>query len=288
MLRHSLISIQHVVTADILHLHGFKCAGTTFIWSLENSSNQELLYAESPESGARLNWQLLRDHLETNQSSPRAITSHLITLPPPGAVAQLKVAFLREPMARINSAYRFTTTVQKSAQKVPFGQHLEQLLHSTLANYQTRHLSPQEPVDWICRRGWAARPELVDLSRQDLFVGLVERYDESLVVLEALLQQLGLSWNLAYPQRLNTTPSTGSAALEEQHRSTPVGMAVTELDLSLYRRVELRLEEHLAAISDWESRLADFRQRCQNLLDNPPAVRIKPESEWLTLPRTGP
>ncbi|WP_087069052.1 hypothetical protein [Cyanobium sp. NIES-981] len=231
---------------------------------------------------------MLRDHLQASDSRPRAITSHLVTLPPPGAVAQLKVAILREPMARIGSAFRFTTTVQQSAQKVPFARHLEQLLSSTLANYQTRHLSPQEPVDWVYRRGWAARPELIDLERDDLFVGLVERYDESMVALEAKLERMGQSWNLAYPQRFNTTSSHGLADLEERHRCTPMGLAVTELDLSLYRRVEERLEEHLGAIPDVEDRLLHFRQRCQALVDQPPDVRIKPQSEWLTLPCPAP
>lgn len=44
-----------------------------------------------------------------------------------------------------------------------------------------------------------ARPELIDLERPDLFVGIVERYDESMVVLEFMLEQRNLSMDLAYP-----------------------------------------------------------------------------------------
>jgi hypothetical protein len=271
-------------TAEILHLHGFKCAGTTFIWSLERATEGQLLYAESPGSGDRLDWRLVRGHLADLEDKPRAITSHLITLPPPGAVARMKVAFLREPMARIASAFRFTTTVQNSAPVVPFGKHLEQLLGSTLANYQTRHLSPQDQIDWIYRRGWAARPELIDLERDDLFVGLVERYDESIVALEAELEHRGQPIDLAYPQRFNTTVSDRGGEVEERHRSTAIGLALTELDMSLYRRAERRLEERLGELDDREKRLDDFRLRCDALLKSSPAVRIKPQNEWLTLP----
>lgn len=47
--------------------------------------------------------------------------------------------------------------------------------------------------------GGGARPELIDLERPDLFVGIVERYDESMVVLEFMLEQRNLSMDLAYP-----------------------------------------------------------------------------------------
>ncbi len=269
---------------DVLHLHGFKCAGSTFIWSLERATGGALAYLESPSSGDRLDWRLARDYLAAAAEPPRAVTSHLITLPPPGAIARLKVAFLREPMARIASAHRFTTTVQHSAPPVPFRQYLDGLVSSTLANFQTRHLSPQEPGDWLLRRGWALRPELIDLNREDLFVGLVERYDESIVLLEHELERMGIAMDLAYPHRFNTTAPAAKADAEDPHRFTPPGLAVTELDLSLYRRVEQRLEERLAALPQREERLAAFQRRRQALAEQPPLVRVKPQAEWVSLP----
>lgn len=269
---------------DILHLHGFKCAGTTFIWSLERATNGQLIYAESPRTGDRLDWRHVREHLEGLEQKPRALTSHLITMPPAGVVAKLKVAFLREPIARILSAYRFTTSVQHSAKPVPIGQYIDGMVKTTLANFQTRHLSPQEPNDWLLRRGWAARPELIDLHRNDLFVGLVERYDESIVVLESMLEELGMPMDLAYPQRLNTTDESSNSRAGELHRSSASGLAVTELDLSLYRRAEQRLEERLAALPDREARLAAFQRRRLELAEQSPKVRVKPQTEWVTLP----
>ncbi|QPN56308.1 hypothetical protein I1E95_14625 [Synechococcus sp. CBW1107] len=274
--------------ANLLHLHGFKCAGSTFIWSLERATKGDVLYLESPGAGDRLDWRLARDYLATLERQPQAITSHLICLPPPGAVAALKVAFLREPIERIASAYRFQTQVQKTAEPVSFCQYLEGLQRGTLANFQTRHLSPQEPGDWVLRRGWAARPELIDLSREDLFVGLVERYDDSILALEDQLERMGMAMDLAYARPVNTTREAGAAnqpmAPEARLAHTPLGLALTELDLSLQRRVEQRLEERLAAVSDLERKRAALQRRRAALDDAPPRVQLKPQAEWVNLP----
>ena len=271
--------------ALLLHLHGFKCAGTTFAWSLERALEGSLAYVESPEPGDRLDWRHVRDHLQQMEHRPQAVTSHLATLPPEGEVAALKVAFLRQPMARLSSAFRFQVHVQKSIEPVPFRSYLQSRTLTILANYQTRHLSPQEPMDWLLRKGWGLRPELIDLARRDLFVGVVERYDESIVALEHQLQSIGRPLDLAYPGRLNTTSSdTPQQDQDPELESSPVALALTELDQSLYRRAERRLEERLALIPDLEAKLSDFQRRRSELLENPPNVSMKPNSEWVHLP----
>lgn len=274
--------------ANLLHLHGFKCAGSTFIWSLERATRGDVLYFESPGAGDRLDWRLVRDYLAALERQPLAITSHLICLPPPGAIAALKVAFLREPIERIASAYRFQTQVQKTVGSVLFRQYLESLQRGSLANYQTRHLSPQEPADWVLRRGWAARPELIDLSREDLFVGLVERYDDSILALEDQLERMGIAMDLAYARPVNTTRQPGGAGepstAEARLAHTPLGLAVTELDLSLHRRAEQQLEERLAAVSDLERKRVDLQRRRAALSSAPPPVQLKPQTEWVNLP----
>ena len=269
---------------DLLHLHGFKCAGSTFIWSLERAFPGRLGYVESPGSGTRLDWRLLQEALPGQ--SFNVATSHLMTLPPPGSLARIKVAFLREPLARIASAYRFQRDVQKSiGQEDSFAQYVEGLVQSSLSNYQTRHLSPQEPADWEARKGWGARPELIDFERSDLFVGLVERYDDSIVVLEALLQGLGIQADLAYATAQNTTKSAPTKASELQSaRQSPRCPFVTELDRSLYNRAEQRLERHIAAMPDFPARLAAFQARRAQIAQHPPMVRTKPPAEWLYLP----
>ncbi|QEY31826.1 hypothetical protein EVJ50_05790 [Synechococcus sp. RSCCF101] len=274
----------------LLHLHGFKCAGSTLIWALEHSTRGTLLQVESPGPGDRLDWHLLEQHLAAHpgiseDGRTTAASSHLITLPPPGRLARLHVALLRRPLARILSAYRFQREVQHSTSASSFADYVNGLVRTSLANYQTRHLSPQEPIDWQRRRGWAARPELIDLERPDLVVGLVERYDESMVVIEHALEALGQPLDLAYPEPQNRSarPSGSNGASGD-----PMAQAlfVTELDLSLHERAEAQLNRRIAAIEGFPARLAAFRERCGRLAEQRPAVRLKPRSEWLLLSPT--
>lgn len=273
------------VQPSILHLHGFKCAGTTFTWSLERAFQGAVAYLESPEPGDRLDWRHARDYLEALEAPPGAVTSHLLTLPPQGACAALKVCFLREPLARLISAFRFQVEVQRSLEPMPIRTFLQSRLSGVISNYQTRHLSPQEPVDWLTRKGWGLRPELIDLQRHDLFVGLVERYDESIVALEYHLQQMGLDVDLAYPERLNTTDAKAKAwESDPELAASPVALTMTELDLTLYRRAEQRLDERLAIIPDLEGKLHHFSERRLMLREKPAVVALKPNSEWVHLP----
>jgi hypothetical protein len=238
---------------------------------------------ESPRPNQRLDWQLLVDQRHRLPRTTRAITSHLITLPPPGSLARLKVAFLRSPLARIASAFRFQSHVQGSHVGMSFSSYVASMQHGILANFQTRHLSPQNPEDWSLHQGWAAQPERIDWQRPDLFVGLVERYDESIVALEHLLDTMGRPMDLAYPQPLNTTTDFRQPRSEDAELPPEVLASVTDLDRDLYRKAERRLQERLAAMDDLSQRLADFRLRCQALRAKPIEVRIKPQQEWIVL-----
>jgi hypothetical protein len=247
---------------QLLHLHGFKCAGSTFVWSLERATGGHLAYLESDQPNRRLPWQRIQEHLGTIREQPLAITSHLVSLPPEDALAVQKVAFLRQPLARLLSAYRFQTGVQKKHKELSLEQYLCRHCHGALSNYQTRHLSPQHEEDWPDLRGWAARPELIDLERADLFVGLVERYDESVVALEYALEERGVSLDLAYPKRMNTT----SAQPDIEHLAEAIPpqllLDATELDERLYRRAARRLDDRIKVIANFDERLQGFRRRC--------------------------
>lgn len=267
----------------LLHLHGFKCAGTTLIWSLERATDGQLAYLESDQPSRRLPWQRVQEHLDTLEQQPLAITSHLVSLPPQHELAVVKVAFLRWPLSRLISAYRFETVVQGKHKDLSFDDYLRRNCRGVLSNYQTRHLSPQQEQDWQVRRGWSARPELIDLERADLFVGIVERYDQSVVALEYAMEQLGEPWDLAYPRAMNQSSSNPDNDGEMAKLHEQLVLEATELDEVLYRRAEARLDERIKAITDFESRLQSFRQRCNLLSRKRSSIKIKPPNTWTRL-----
>lgn len=275
----------------LLHMHGFKCAGSTLIWSLERATDGNLIYLESDEPNLRLPWQRAKKHLSSLKQKPIAITSHLMTLPPQDQLAIIKVALIRQPLARIISAYQFEMDTKGKQKGLTFDAYLHRYLRSNLSNYQTRHLSPQQEEDWNDRNGWGARLELIDLDRPDLFVGIVERYDESMVTLEYILDQKNIPIDLSYPHPKNTYHSRSKRRRHERHAeignlSNQLVLDATELDESLYKRAEERLNQYIDSIPDFKRKLRAFQERCMRLKRNPPPIKIKPPKTWIRLAPT--
>lgn len=257
-----------------MHLHGFKCAGTTFTWILERNFPDQVRYVEHVDPGKRLPWQLIRDRVDL--AGARAITSHLATLPPPDSgLAKLYVAFVREPVARLASAYRFAqqSATDESTPPETFHAFLRRIRTSVMSNYQTRHLSPQDDGGWEAREGWQPRPELIDLTRPDVFIGIVERFDESLVALERRASELGISFDGSYARQLNTT--AGATAQTDW----PAFADMVELDEVLHTRCSRWLSMDFAEATE---RMGDFHRRCREA-GSVTTVRVKPEPEWIRL-----
>ena len=137
-------------------------------------------------------------------------------------------------------------------------------------------------MDWQTRQGWGARPELIDLQRDDLIIGLVERYDDSILVIEERLEQLGTPLDLAYAKPLNTTEQYKQSSHNQSDAPPGLVQALTELDYSLYQRVSERLDQHLAALPDLESRRQRFRERCHALNQQATPV-LQPKHTWTLL-----
>lgn len=267
---------------EVLHLHGFKCAGSTFIGSLERACAGRVAYVETPRSNQRLAWQWLEQQRRLPIDS-RAITSHLVTLPPPEAVARLKVAFLRDPLDRIRSAFRFQRHVQASTPHTTLASYAAAMARGILANYQSRQLSGQPLETWPEHQGWQLDPDSLDLDRRDLFIGLVERYDESIVLLEHRLEELGCPMDLAYPQALNTTSSHHGDDQPLEEPPDEIWQALCGIDQQLYQRVSAHLQARIDQLPDHPERLTAFRDRCRSLREQGVRTAVKPYQDWILI-----
>jgi hypothetical protein len=262
---------------DILHLHGFKCAGTTFSASLQRNYGDGVAYVESEARGDRLPWQFVDVSIDLRPL--RALSSHLITLPPSEqGFARMHVAFVRDPRARLRSAYAFQSRTGSLPQaNMSFGDYLTHVRHTALANYQTRHLSPQDFGGWRQRRGWQLRPELIDLARKDLFVGVVERFDESMVVLESRLRGMGIDFDGSYSDRLNAHSGKTTDTPD------PIPLDVVELDETLHARVSEHLDACIRTIPDFDARLGEFHARCREQSMMGASMHVPGPADWTYL-----
>ena len=267
-------------------MHIFKCAGTSFSWALERCFDSNVLYVEPESHNQRLDWRKLHNSpfLDVNT---KAITSHLIDLPGQKELAEITVSFVRNPLDRLYSAFLFARDRQKRfLDTTSFRDYIELHRSSIIPNFMTRHLSPQS---WKSpcpgRNGWDLRLDLIDLDRDDLFVGTVERFDEAMVLLEHELEKIGHKVDLSYPCPLNARksktesenrsniPSEGEAWLEP----------AIEVDRVLVEKANKTLDKKRMNCVGFENRLADYNERCLSLANDTETtskVRVKPNHEW--------
>jgi len=267
----------------ILHGHIFKNAGTTLDWALQRNFGDGFL--DHRDDNAMLSDG--RSHLQQLvQGNPRlcAISSHHMTrdLPPLPGVTFLPVSLLRHPIARMRSVYDFERQQQASTPgavaaksndfKAYVAWRMQPEVRRTLRNYQTLHLAGQHELasdEAISLQHFA--DALGNVSAVSL-IGVVERYDESMVVFEELLGRHFPHVDLSYiPQ--NVGVAGGKTGRE--YSATLVAGILDELgdlqkkvidensfDLALYQAALQRLQSMIAAIDAFPEKLQDFRQRC--------------------------
>jgi len=243
----------------LLHLHGFKCAGSTFMSILEKNFPSKVLYVESLLGDSRLDFQKVLPLVE--KGSYQAISSHLISRPHLHLQpAPLTITFLRDPSERLRSAYAFQKATQTLKEgDVNFRAFLTRLRMSPVSNYQTRLLSPQSWNLADSRNGWEINPRAIDLNDENLFVGTVELFDQSMVLLEQWLKDKGVEFDASYSAPRNTATQRG---FKKQDFSTgSIFPDMIEIDELLWKEVTQRIESKISIDIDFQDKMMDFARR---------------------------
>ena len=263
----------------IVHLHGFKCAGSTFSWILQNLYGEKLLYVESKNGNQRLSWKSVELELDLNEYT--SITSHTLEYPADVDDEYFFVEFVRNPIDRLKSAYVFQKKVGDISQNTTFSQYCLDHAGSTRENFMTRRLSPQT---FDNPNRWSISDDFVPVSAENLFVGSVEFFDESLVLLETILSnRFSFSVNLAYPMPKNVQSSSKSKIHFDNINDSQM-LSIMDRDLVLSSKVNSLILTLISEIPDFKDRLSNFHDRCklmreQDLSD----VVLKTKKQWIKL-----
>lgn len=178
----------------VLHYHLFKNAGTSVDAILRTNFGSRWSTREFAQRGWQPNVKEVSEHLRA-QPHLRAFSSHTARLPAPmlEGVHVFPILFLRHPIDRLRSAYRFErmqtidTPGSRLAKSNSLGDYLRILMaipgHRQARNFQTQRLAFNEPSATGSERERALRAlELLP------FVGLVDEYDCSIDRLQSLLR----------------------------------------------------------------------------------------------------
>jgi hypothetical protein len=243
----------------LLHLHGFKCAGSTFMTILEKNFPSKVLYVESLLGNSRLDFQKAVPLVE--KGSYQAISSHLISRPQPNVqLSPLTITFLRNPSERLISAYEFQKATQTLKDgDVNFRAFLTRLRDTQVSNYQTRLLSPQTWNLADSRNGWEINPRAIDLNDENLFVGTVELFDQSMVLLEQWLKDKGVEFDASYSEPSNVGAKQGLK--KQENSSGAIFPDMIEIDELLWKEVTQRIEAKISIDIDFQDKMMDFARR---------------------------
>lgn len=266
----------------LAHGHIFKNAGSTFDWSLERNFSQRFLDHRDDKAMRKGGTEHLRELLSDREDLV-AVSSHHMC-PPPQDLHDTRVDMvflLRHPLERIASVYAFERQQEsespgaKAAKAMNFQDYVSWRMQPgvarTIRDYQTYYLAALPGTGSKKPLPRAALMAAHENLAAAACVGLVDRYDESMVVFEHRLREDFPDIDLAHvPQNVN------------QHKKLEQGDKVSDVlqrlgalqnevllnnsyDLSLYRAAGQQLDAAIAQIADFPERLAKFQQRCKLL-----------------------
>jgi hypothetical protein len=242
----------------VLHYHLFKNAGSSVNAILKKNFRRRWLNGEfgrPPNFAAVAEWIVGHPHI-------KAFSSHTAQLPMPVLedIEIIPILFVRHPIDRIRSAYHFN-------RKLPPKETRGQLAKVTgLADYVRIRLANKR--DRQCRNMQTARLGRVVLNDKNCeldtaigqlerlpFVGVVERFDESVQVLEHILRPRFPEFR-AYSARANTSAAVDVPLNEKLEKiREEIGadlygelLQANMKDICLHAAANVRLDEQLRAV----------------------------------------
>jgi hypothetical protein len=244
------------------HIH--KTAGSTLktiLW--RQYSPQSVFFSMTPEEhGVR--FEALRSRMETEQRPVEVVVTHggygVHTLLP-SRYTYSYFTFLREPIDRVMSGYYMFLRQGKIPSDLTIDRFVQTYLRPG-CNMQTAYLSGYLLECFLQDRlpeREAFTEALLQKAKDNLarhaVVGLTERFDESLLLLQ---QAYGWHWrNLLYARENVGHNRKPREVLSDASRRVVV--QYNELDLELYRYARQLFAEQVQVLGDVERRVARFR-----------------------------
>jgi hypothetical protein len=266
----------------IIHNHLFKNAGSTIDWGLRKNFGAGFVDHRNDDD-MKQGDVYLKTFLLANPKI-KAISTHQLTLPLPAidGVFLPQILMFRHPVERITSVYNFekrqkgvSTPGAISAKKYGLKSYVEWRMQptvgATIRNFHFRKCLPP--------RRYQNKPFTDEEKNFALgyvtsieMLGLVDRFDESMVLFESFLSDYYPSIDLSYvAQNIGQTKKQTSeeriAALKERVGNETFDLILqnNQEDLMLYNAAVELFEERLTKVPDFKKKLVDFRQRCGRL-----------------------
>jgi hypothetical protein len=264
----------------VVHNHLFKNAGTTIDWALGREFGAGFVDHRA-DADMRRGAEYLGPFLLANPGI-QALSTHHLCLPLP-EMPDARIALItmfRHPVERVTSVYEFERRQQDAqtpgaikARESSCREYVEWRLEpgvgATIRNFHVRKCLPP-------RRGLPDLPDASELARAIAFtrstgmLGLVERFDESMLLFEEFLRPHHPGIDLSYvPQNVGQSAAVTGEERVQRLRDEIGGelfarfLGANAPDLHLHAAVVTEFERRLSDLPDAKQRLAEFRLRCE-------------------------
>ncbi len=264
----------------MVHYHIFKNAGTTFSWTLARQFGGQFAALDGPRQGSVLDSNDLVTYLDAHPHI-RAVSSHHLNYPIPytKSLAVHDCCLVRHPLRRLESVYSFLRAqvsddaVYRLARTEPIDTFLRVMIEKgphLVSNLQTAQIAGRDvyrlPVTRVQLE--LAKSRIMQMS----VPGLVELYDQSMVLGEYFLQPEFMAIKLDYvAQNITTNQAAAiSGSLDGMREAWGAKLfrevvALNELDLELYQFVAEEIGRRSAMVPNFRGKLVEFRQRSADL-----------------------
>jgi len=211
----------------IVHFHNFKNAGCTVDYILRNNFRQGYQNYDPNERGTVILPKDGRRYIN-NQPALMALSSHqlLFPLPDDKKLKIYSILFLRHPIDRIGSIYRYERISGQSsddvlmAKETDIKSYISSRLNNlsnirkvgVIANFQVRRLSYQEDVDDFYRK--ITKEKLIIAKKrlsESKYFGIVDLFNESILYMKSFLEKdfPGLDYTYTIQNRTTETVELG-------------------------------------------------------------------------------
>lgn len=263
----------------VLHNHIFKNAGSTIDWALEKNFGSAFV-DHREDNLMRQGASYLELYLLKN-SHIKALSSHHLTMPLPelSNVRMLTIMMFRHPIERVTSVYNFERAQESDthpgvihARKFPLREYIHWRMKpevgATIRNFQARKMLPPRKIGQEIISDAEMNKITRQLSEMEM-IGLVERFDESMVLFEECLRQIYPQIDLSYVaqnvgQKASEKKETRLERLESEIGGETYDLLLknNQQDLLLFEIAQEEVDSRISRTQDFAGKLAEFRSRC--------------------------
>ncbi|MFT5320660.1 MAG: hypothetical protein ACI934_000801 [Pseudohongiellaceae bacterium] len=267
----------------LVHAHIFKNAGTTFDFSLNKHFGDSFVDHRDDDAFLQGKNKYLLEYLGDNPDV-QALSSHSLhfRITSDEKIRTFPVYFLRHPLARVWSVYNFerrqadaNTQGARRAKELDLNSYVDWYMEenspATIRNIHTIFLSGDGPSP----HGMEEKFSLAcnTLANAETSIAVVERYDESMLMLEHSLGEFFPDLDLSYMKK-NVSPESQSlgptesanALLDKLDENVAKKLLESNaLDIELYEKANRKLNNCLENIPELEKSKRDLINRCRQL-----------------------